>query len=50
MLTVLQEKATEVYESYGAVILVVDRRGRSMSNLSTAYAHDPDFVASLDSA
>ncbi|MBQ8311907.1 MAG: HAMP domain-containing protein [Clostridia bacterium] len=41
-------KSEEVYQDYGAYILVVDRRGRVMDNMRTAYAEDPDFVASLD--
>lgn len=41
-------KSEKVYQDYGAYILVVDRRGRVMDNMRTAYAEDPDFVASLD--
>lgn len=41
-------KSEQVYADYGAYILVVDRRGRVMDNMRTAYAKDPDFVASLD--
>lgn len=41
-------KADQVFQDYGAYILVVDRRGRVMDNMRTAYAEDPDFVASLD--
>lgn len=41
-------KSEQVYVDYGAYILVVDRRGRVMDNMRTAYAEDPDFVASLD--
>lgn len=41
-------KSEQVYADYGAYILVVDRRGRVMDNMRTAYAEDPDFVASLD--
>ncbi len=41
-------KSEQVYNDYGAYILVVDRRGRVMDNMRTAYAEDPDFVASLD--
>ena len=44
----LREKASAVQESYGAYILVVDRRGRVMDNLRTAYAENPDFVRSLN--
>lgn len=41
-------KSEKVYQDYGAYILVVDRRGRVMDNMRTAYAEDPGFVASLD--
>lgn len=41
-------KSEKVYKDYGAYILVVDRRGRIMDNMRTAYAEDPDFVDSLD--
>lgn len=41
-------KSEQVYADYGAYILVVDRRGRVMDNMRTAYAEDPDFVDSLD--
>ena len=41
-------KSEQVYADYGAYILVVDRRGRVMDNMRTAYAEDPNFVASLD--
>ena len=41
-------KSEKVYQDYGGYILVVDRRGRLMDNMRTAYAEDPDFVASLD--
>lgn len=41
-------KSEKVYKDYGAYILVVDRRGRVMDNMRTAYAEDPDFVDSLD--
>ncbi len=41
-------KSEKVYQDYGGYILVVDRRGRVMDNMRTAYAEDPDFVASLD--
>ena len=43
----LSRKATQVYEEFGAYILVVDRRGRVMDNMRSAYEEDPDFVASL---
>lgn len=41
-------KSEEVYQDYGAYILVVDRLGRVMDNMRAAYAEDPDFVDSLD--
>ncbi len=44
----MQWKATEVYEEYGAYILVVDRTGRMMDNMNAAYADNPDFAKTLD--
>lgn len=44
----LQWKANEVYEDYGAYILVVDRNGRMMDNMNVAYADNPDFAKTLD--
>lgn len=44
----LQQKATDVYNAYGAFILVVDRRGREMSNLSVTSAENPEFAKSLN--
>ena len=44
----LQQKATAVYEQYGAYILVVDRNGRMMDNMNVAYADNPDFAKTLD--
>lgn len=44
----LQRKASSVYQEFGAYILVVDRSGRMMHNLSAAYAGNPDFAATLD--
>ena len=44
----IQWKATEVYEEYGAYILVVDRTGRMMDNMNVTYADNPDFAATLD--
>jgi len=41
-------KAGEVYEAYGAYILVVDRTGRMMDNMNLAYADNPDFAKTLD--
>ncbi|MBE5809999.1 MAG: HAMP domain-containing histidine kinase [Clostridiales bacterium] len=41
-------KASEVYEEYGAYILVVDRTGRMMDNMNMAYADNPDFAQTLD--
>ena len=46
--TYLQWKANEVYEEYGAYILVVDRNGRMMDNMNVAYADNPDFAKTLD--
>ena len=43
----LNRAAQQVYEEFGAYIAVVDRWGRVMDNLETAYSEDPDFVASL---
>lgn len=47
-LSYLREKASSVQETYGAYILVVDRRGRVMDNLRAAYAENPEFVQSLN--
>ena len=44
----LQWKANEVYDEYGAYILVVDRTGRMMDNMNVAYADNPDFAATLN--
>lgn len=44
----IQWKATEVYDDYGAYILVVDRTGRMMDNMNVAYADNPDFAKTLD--
>ncbi len=41
-------KAGEIYEEYGAYILVVDRTGRMMDNMNAAYEDNPDFAATLD--
>ena len=41
-------KANEIYEQYGAYILVVDRVGRMMDNMNVAYADNPDFAETLD--
>ncbi len=43
----LNWKAQKVNDEFGAYIAVVDRWGRVMDNLQTAYSEDPDFVASL---
>ena len=43
----LNRKAKQVNDEFGAYIAVVDRWGRVMDNLETAYSEDPDFVASL---
>ena len=47
-LSILRAKADQVYEEYGAFILVVDRYGRVMDNMAAAYQEDPDFVESLN--
>ena len=44
----IQWKAAEVYDRYGAYILVVDRTGRMMDNMNMAYADNPDFAKALD--
>ncbi len=44
----LQWKAQEVFERYGAYILVVDRRGRMMDNMNVTYAENPDFALTLN--
>ena len=44
----IQWKAAEVYDRYGAYILVVDRTGRMMDNMNMAYADNPDFAKTLD--
>jgi len=44
----LSWKASEVFQEYGAYILVVDRQGRLMDNMQAAYAGDPAFAASLN--
>lgn len=44
----IQWKATEIYDEYGAYILVVDRTGRMMDNMNVAYADNPDFAKTLD--
>ena len=44
----LQHRAQDVYEKYGAYILVVDRTGRIMDNKNAAFANNPAFAAMLD--
>jgi len=44
----LQWKARNVYDEYGAYILVVDRNGRIMDNKNTALAENPAFAAMID--
>ena len=41
-------KAANVWNTFGGYILVVDRLGRVMDNLSLAMTEDPDFVSSLN--
>lgn len=45
----LSWKAQRVNEDFGAYILVVDRYGRVMDNMKTAYAENPALVESLNS-
>lgn len=40
-------KAEQVYDEYGAYILIVDRRGRIMDNMNLTTKTNPDFAASL---
>ena len=44
----IQWKANQIYDQYGAYILVVDRTGRMMDNMNVAYADNPDFAKTLD--
>ena len=44
----IQWKSNEVYDEYGAYILVVDRNGRMMDNMNVTYANNPDFAKTLD--
>nr|MBR4281054.1 HAMP domain-containing histidine kinase [Clostridia bacterium] len=44
----IQWKANEIYDEYGAYILVVDRTGRMMDNMNVAYADNPGFAKTLD--
>ena len=44
----IDRKADSIWKEYGAYILVVDRLGRVMDNLSLAMMEDPDFAASLN--
>lgn len=48
MLKYLNWKASQVYEDFGAAILVVDRSGRVLNNIRSAYSENPAFVASLN--
>ena len=48
MLKYLNWKASQVYEDFGAAIMVVDRSGRMMNNIRSAYEENPTFVASLN--
>ncbi len=43
----LNWKASEVYEEYGAFIVVVDPNGRMMDNLAITYANQPDLTQSI---
>ena len=48
LLQYLDWKASEVYQDFGAYIRVVDRSGRVLDNIRSAYAENPAFVASLN--
>ena len=48
MLRYLSWKAAQVYDDFGAYILVVDRAGRVRDNIRSAYAANPSFIASLN--
>lgn len=45
----LSRLASDVYDEFGAYILVVNRAGRVMDNMNALERSDPDFVASLSS-
>jgi signal transduction histidine kinase len=45
--TYLQWKASNVYEDFGAYILIVDRNGSVKDNMITAIKNNPDTVESL---
>ena len=46
----LQWKAANVYQDFGAFILIMDRNGRVKMNLLTAIQNNPDTVESLSSS
>ncbi|NLI19928.1 MAG: HAMP domain-containing histidine kinase [Clostridiales bacterium] len=46
----LQWKATNVYQDFGAYILIVDRNGRVKDNMLTASQSNPDTVESLSAS
>ena len=48
--TYLQWKAANVYQDFGAYILIVDRNGRVKDNMNTAIKNNPDTVESLTTA
>ncbi|HNW86293.1 MAG TPA: HAMP domain-containing sensor histidine kinase [Candidatus Limiplasma sp.] len=48
--TYLQWKAANVYQDFGAYILIVDRNGRVKDNMITAIKNNPDTVESLTTA
>ena len=48
MLSYLNWKAAQVYEDFGAYMLVVDRSRRVLNNFQSVYAENPAFVASLN--
>lgn len=43
----LQWKAQNVYDEFGAYILIVDRNGRVMDNMKVAIRDNPDFARNL---
>jgi len=48
--TYLQWKAANVYEDFGAYILIVDRNGRAKDNMNTAIQNNPSAVEDLSAS
>ena len=48
--TYLQWKASNVFQDFGAYILIVDRNGRVKDNMITAIQNNPDTVESLSTS